>query len=207
MKDAHTDGQMVLAAADTKPVPACSSDPVIDQEIVDSDEAFDRLTRETSPVVYRFLVRMVGSREDAQDLAQEVFLAVYRSRRKLRAGAPALPYLLTIARRKAISLYRWRSIRSLVHPLEECPDEHLVERTPSAHDRVELGEQHRLLEKCLLRLKPNERAALALRLFEERSYEEIAQVMQKPVGTVKSTVFRAERKLRMFMEETGAKES
>jgi RNA polymerase sigma-70 factor (ECF subfamily) len=181
--------------------------PVIDQGVIESDEAFSALIRVTSPVIYRFLARMVRSPEDALDLTQEVFLAAHKSRAKFRVGSPALPYLLTIARRKAISLLRWRSVRSIVHPLSDANRDAAQDRTPSPRDRAEDQQRLQAFDSALARLKPIERAAVVLRLFEERPYEEIAQVMAKPVGTVKSVVFRAERKLRNHLETIRLQES
>ena len=172
------------------------ADLVIDQAVVDSDEAFNSLIRKTSPIIYRFLVRMAGSAEDAQDLTQEVFLAVHKSRAKLRVGSRALPYLFTIARRKAISFLRWRSVRAVVQPLGGSHQDLAENRSPSPRDQVDEQERWQALESAIGKLKPTERAAVILRLFEERPYDEVAQILGKPVGTVRSVVFRAERKLR-----------
>jgi RNA polymerase sigma-70 factor (ECF subfamily) len=203
MKNAKTGQETVVgapntaqeASAETQPV-----EPVIDQAVVESEEAFGRLVHVTSPRIYRFLVRMVRSPEDALDLTQEVFLAAHKSRSRFRVGAPALPYLLTIARRKAISLLRWRSVRSIVHPLGERHAELAEDGTPSPRDRAADRQRLREVQSALRELKPVERAAVVLRLFEERPYDEIARVMGKPIGTVKSLVFRAERKLRTNLE-------
>ena len=173
---------------------------IIDRAVVEDDEAFSRIVEATSPIIYRFLFRMVGSAEDALDLTQEVFLAVHKSRARLRVGAPALPYLMTIARRKAVSLGRWRSVRKIVLPLSDTHREVIRDDTQLPRDKVEEHWQLNAIQSALAKLRSVERAAVVLRLFEERPYDEIAQVMGKPVGTVKSLVFRAERKLRKHLK-------
>ncbi len=198
---------MVLAAVEPNPASTRAVEPVFDESVLESDDAFNRLAEKTAPVVYRFLIRMVGSREDAEDLTQDVFLAAYQSRCKLRVGAPALPYLLTIARRKAISLYRWRTIRSLLRPIDDREDQSAVDPALSPREQTESSRQQKRIESAVMKLNPKERAVIVLRLFEERPYEEIARIMRKPIGTIKSTVFRAERKLRTYLAEAGARQS
>ncbi|MFH1738908.1 MAG: RNA polymerase sigma factor [bacterium] len=177
-----------------------STEPVIDRAVIEDDEAFSCMVQATSPRIYRFLCRMTGSAEDALDLTQEVFLAAHNSRSRFRIGAPALPYLMTIARRKAVSLLRWRAVRRIVLPLSELHHEIAGDETQLPPDKVEEQWQLNAIQSALAKLRPVERAAVVLRLFEERSYDEIAQVMGKPLGTVRSLVFRAERKLREHLK-------
>lgn len=158
------------------------------------------MVSECSTPVYRFLYRMVGSAEDARDLTQEVFYQAYRNRAAIKRDISPLPYLFTIARRKAISLLRWRTVRRMVNPLTEAheasvPSEHGDPRQAAGEARLEQA-----LQKALNGLKPDKRAVIALRYFEDRSYSEIAAIMKKPEGTVKTLAFRAERELRSRLD-------
>ena len=163
----------------------------------DADEqAFAEWTRRHLPIVYRFLLRMVGSREDAEDLAQETFYAFHRHRSRLRPGVDPLPYLLTIARRKAISGLRWKKVRRIVSPLSPEHEVTIPSTTPSPAQESEQREMEREIHRALEALPANKRAAVILRFFEGLSYTQIAQAMDQPEGTVKSWVFRSERELR-----------
>jgi RNA polymerase sigma-70 factor, ECF subfamily len=167
------------------------------ERIAQGDErAFALLVGRFSVPVYRFLVRMVGSSEDAKDLTQDTFMAFHKHHRTLRTDVEIHPYLFTIARRKAVSFLRWRKIRNVLTPFQPEHDESLIgaDRTP-----VESFEQSRkeaIVRECLEGLHPDKRAAVILRYFEGLTYSEIAQVMDKPEGTVKSLVYRSEEELR-----------
>lgn len=82
-----------------------------------SENAFATLVSEFTPKIYRFLYRMLDSKEDAEDLTQETFIEVYKRLDALRKDVDIAPYLFTIARRKAISRYRWRTVRRILKPL------------------------------------------------------------------------------------------
>lgn len=176
-----------------------------DQDLVrrtaEGDEhAYARLVQVYLPPVYRFLRRLLNSSEDAEDLAQETFLELYKHRLELRRDAHVLPYLFTIARRKAISLMRWRKVRRFLRPISSYQEEDLtkVEHTPRDHTHDKGMEEH--LNRALGQLKPEKRSVLILRFFEGLSYQEIAEVMQKPENTVKSIAFRAEQELRAKLD-------
>src|SRR5690606_10151216 len=89
---------------------------LIQQTAAGDERAYGLLVQQFSAPVYRFLYRMLNQSEDAQDLTQDTFYELYRNRAKLRADVHILPYLFTIAQRKAISLLRWRRVRQMVLP-------------------------------------------------------------------------------------------
>lgn len=160
------------------------------------EHAFALLAGRYSAVVFRFTRRMLGSAEDAEDATQEAFMELYKNRARLKPGVSPLPYLYTVARRKAINKLRWRAVRSLVSPMTEA-DENRLEASGEC-PRRSLDEQRAeaALQRALNGLKPDKRAVVILRFFEERTYAEIAAIMNKPEGAVKSLAFRAERELR-----------
>lgn len=188
-------GELALAES------TVSAPLTLTDEIRSGDEhAYANLVREVMPVVYRFLLRMLASREDAEDLTQETFYEIYRRRDTLKPGKDITPYLFTIARRKAISRFRWRTVRRVLTPLNDVHED----TVPGAHEcpREQLDEHTR--EACVMKalqgLKEDKRTVVILRFFEEYSYADISEVMGKPEGTVKSLAFRAERELRERLE-------
>jgi len=180
---------------------ASRTEPLREQEISSraacSDEhLYAQWVRRYSSPVYGFLYRMLSSSEDAEDLTQETFFALYQNRTKVRTDVELLPYLFTIARRKAISLIRRRTVRGIFLPLAHEHEQEIACPRFSPADAALQSQQEQIVNQALATLKPKYRAALILRFFEGLSYPEIAQVMRKPEGTVKSWIFRAEKELR-----------
>ncbi|MGI6455901.1 MAG: RNA polymerase sigma factor [bacterium] len=169
---------------------------LIQQTAAGDERAYGLLVQQFSAPVYRFLYRMLNQSEDAQDLTQDTFYELYRNRAKLRADVHILPYLFTIAQRKAISLLRWRRVRQMVLPLKRENEETIASSQNNPRDCVHNAHLESRLNRALANLKPARRAVLILRFFEGMEYQEIARIMNKPEGTVKSLAFRAERELR-----------
>lgn len=172
-----------------------------------SENAFATLVSEFTPKIYRFLYRMLDSKEDAEDLTQETFIEVYKRLDALRKDVDIAPYLFTIARRKAISRYRWRTVRRILKPLSQTDIDEPVCENANPRERAERNRMEETVNRVLAGLKPEKREVVILRFFEERSYAEIARILGKPEGTVKTIAFRAERELRERMRRlTGADE-
>lgn len=184
-------------AIETIPPREYEEDRELRERIVQGDErAFALLVARYSGPVYRFLVRMVGSREEAKDLTQDTFMAFHKHHRALRTEVEIHPYLFTIARRKAISFLRWRKVRSLLTPFQPERDESVIGVDCTPVETLEQRRKEAIVQNCLESLHPDKRAAVILRFFEDMTYSEIAQVMKKPEGTVKSLVYRSEEELR-----------
>jgi len=180
------------------------------RRVAEGDEqAFAQFVRLYTAPVYRFIRRMVNSIEDAEDLTQETFYAVYKHRHTLRPDAEILPYLYTIARRKAVSLFRWRTVRQILLPLADA-HENLPADMESPIHTIQQNREEAAINLALATLPENQRAALVLRFFEGLTYPEIAGILNKPEGTVKSLVFRGEQTLRLklsnraLIEERGS---
>ncbi|MDP8242621.1 MAG: RNA polymerase sigma factor [Candidatus Hinthialibacter antarcticus] len=160
------------------------------------DHAFAELVKLYSTPVYRFLFRMLGSQQDAEDLTQDVFYEIHRNRAKIRRDVGPLPYLFTIARRKAISKFRWRTVRKVLNPLSPQGEQMIAGTEATPRDNACAKGIDQAVQRALGGLKPDKRAVIILRYFEERTYKDIADIMNKPEGTVKTLAFRAERELR-----------
>lgn len=182
---------------------ACT--PAIGQETVEQirqgdEHAFARLVSEYMPAVYRYLFRMLGSQEDAEDLTQDTFYELHKGRERLQLTADIAPYLFTIARRKAISRFRWRTVRRVLTPLNEVHENTLPGSDDGPRQHLDQDRQEKAVLHALQGLKEEKRTVIVLRFFEELTYTEIAAVLGKPEGTVKSLAFRAERELRQRLD-------
>jgi RNA polymerase sigma-70 factor (ECF subfamily) len=155
--------------------------------------AFEPLYREHHEAIFRYLCRRTGSADAAADLAADVFLtAMLRIGSYTHRGTPFSAWLYRIATLKANRWARQRG-RRRERPLGESL--HLVgsEREESEHD-VERT------QRAMLSLPPKFQAALTLHYLEAMPVERVAQVINRPVGTVKSRLARARRALKRAIE-------
>lgn len=173
-------------------MPACVNEPS-DKEYAERAgkgdwQSFSMLVRRHQDHVYRFVLGMMGCREDALELTQEVFLRAFRALSSWRSDALFSTWLFRIAANVAIDNLRRRKLATYVS-FDECED--FVAHTPGPEELAEAGERGRLLESALQKLPPEYREVLLLREIEEMSYSEIAQVLRIREGTVKSRISRA----------------
>ena len=159
--------------------------------------AFDDLVRAHRDRVYRLVYRILGGGDGVEDVAQEVFLRAYSKIGKFRCESPFSTWLTRIAVNCSIShLKSQRSIR-FFHIDMFSRDEGYPS---SAEIPVERSEKCEKLYCAIDSLSPKQRAVIILHYFEEYSCEEIAGIFNCSVGTVKSRLFHARRKLKELLE-------
>lgn len=157
--------------------------------------AFVSLYNRYKTPVYAFCVKMLMSREAAQDVLQDTFLRVYENRHQLVKSDAFKAWVYTIARNQCLNYLR-RAGRNV--SLEEAPTTLSTER-PTPFMQLEKNEQITLLNTFLWKLKPEYREVLILREYQNLSYEEIAGVTRSTVGSVKSRLHKARKKLAAFL--------
>ncbi|HHY83600.1 MAG TPA: sigma-70 family RNA polymerase sigma factor [Clostridiales bacterium] len=163
-------------------------------------QAFEELISTYEKKIYNYCLRMTNSREDAEDLTQEVFVRVYKSIKTFKGSSQLATWIYRIAHNVCIDKYR-KSKASVVSisQLKNQEDEREIElpsRSPSPEDHVIRSEQQKLLLQCINRLKPEYRSVIILRDIQHYSYEEISDILNVPLGTVKSHINRARAALR-----------
>ena len=164
-------------------------------------EGFERLVRENQAMVFRTLARLTGSMERVEDLAQEVFLRLYRALPGFRGEALVSTYLYRIAVNVAQEEWkrRRREDRPLVSISEETDwpfEERLSDPAKNPEEQLEERELAKMAEEELQKLSDAERAVLVLYHQEERSYEQIAEALHMPIGTVRTHLHRGRKRLR-----------
>jgi len=173
------------------------------------EAAFDEIVRSYQRSVQSFLFRYLSDRHRTEDLTQEVFIRVYRSRDRYQPTASFRTWLFTIATRLALNEIRGvRRRRRVFTEIDSTADatEHPIHRAPD-HRETGPDEQleHRELEAVLARLidelPPNQRAAVLLNRSQELSYKEIAASLDVSVMAVKSLLMRARETLRGRLEK------
>ncbi len=163
------------------------------------------LERYEKPLV-NFLYRMVGNVDEAEDLFQETFLRVLRAAKTYEPKAAFSTWLYTIARN--LCLDRLKKIKGLsTVPLEGASEEDRALRDtlpgPSKDPGLDASEREmgRIVRGALKELPPKKREVLVLRVFQNLPYEEIARVVNAPLGTVKYRIHDAMKSLAEIVKE------
>ncbi|MBI4341766.1 MAG: sigma-70 family RNA polymerase sigma factor [Candidatus Omnitrophica bacterium] len=171
--------------------------------------AFDALVRRHQTQVFAVALRMLGDRDEAQEIAQDAFVRAYRGLSAFRREAKLSTWLVSITMNLCRNRRRWwaRRKRFIAASLDAAPDPDqeasridVADPSPDPSAIVERKDQARLVLEALQGLSASERAIVVLRDLEGHSYEEIAQVLRCQVGTVKSRLNRARWQLRALLD-------
>jgi len=160
-------------------------------------EAFDRLVERFQRDIYRLCYRYVNNHEDANDVAQEVFLKAYRAIRRFRGDSCFSTWLYRIAVNTCLN---FRSARK--PETEELP-EALADPRAGVVASLEHAEQARRVRDAIRRLPEKQRATLILKVYHDLTHEEVARILGSTVGTVKANLFHALGNLRKLVLEAG----
>ncbi|MEZ4600965.1 MAG: RNA polymerase sigma factor [Syntrophotaleaceae bacterium] len=168
--------------------------------------AFEQLVQAKAPQMINLAYRLVGNREEAEDIAQEAFLKMHRTLDTFRGECSLSSWLYRIVSRLAIDHLRREKLRRKLFffrqsdeeadPLELVPDS-----GPSSVDILQARETESRLKQALKRLSGRQRAVFVLRHQEGLPLKEIAAVLQLEEGTVKAHLHRAVRVLRVELQD------
>jgi RNA polymerase sigma-70 factor (ECF subfamily) len=170
----------------------------------DEAGAFEELVAQFQHRLVAVMHHLIGNADEAEDLAQEVFLRVYRARKKYHPRCKFSTWLFTIANNLALNTLRSRQRKPVVPlpaadsgPLGPRPAEQLVpDRGSGPMQRVQRQELAAVVRRALETLNERQRMAVVLNKFEDMNYAEIAEVMGLTVKAVKSLLSRARMNLR-----------
>jgi RNA polymerase sigma-70 factor (ECF subfamily) len=175
----------------------------------DDPVAFGELVELYQHRLVTVMHHLVRSKEEAEDLAQEVFLRVYRVRKKYRPRAKFSTWLFTIANNLALNVLRSRQRKPVVPldvrdsgPLGPRPAEQLArDRDPPPGERLQHQELAAVVGRALEGLNERQRVAVVLNKFEDMNYADIAEVMGLTTKAVKSLLSRARENLRQALKD------
>lgn len=163
-------------------------------------EAFGELVEQYRDNVYRLAYRMCGNAYDADEAAQEAFVAAWRALPNFRGDAKFSTWLYRLTTNAAIDVMRREKRHQTVGDGEMME---LADDADSPQETVERTEQQEAVQKALATLSEEYREVLLLRYMEELDYAEIAEVLQLPSGTVKSRINRAKAALKTALLKSG----
>ncbi len=191
-------------------------DPSAEQALVErlrshDERAFNEFVRAYELRVFRLVLRMVGRREEAEDMAQEVFVQVFKAIGSFRGESKLSTWVYRITVNLCKNRVKYLSRRKSGAEAELEP---LAERAPLHQAKgvtfgdvarpdhlVEGFQAERVLQRCIAELEADFREVLVLRDVEDLSYEEIGEITGLPAGTVKSRIHRARAMLKTLVEQ------
>lgn len=170
---------------------------------------FEELFERYSSMVFGLVFHILGDREEALDVSQEVFLTIFRKMDSFRGESSLKTWIYCIAAHRAANRFRWwnrlrrRGTVSLEEHLAKSPDRELFynlnSETQSPEQALLAREEREEMEQLLLQLPMQQRIAVVMRDIEGLSYEEIAESMQISLGTVKSRIARGRETLKHLL--------
>jgi len=185
---------MVMASPETD-----ADNLAVDRYLAGDMTAFDELMIRYERQIYRVCYRFVNNRDDAMDLAQEVFIKAFEHLGNFRRESSMKTWLYRIAMNHCINHVK-KNAREFVEITESVGS-----TRASVHSDMEEKEQREQFRRLVKRLPPKQKAILELRIHEQLSYEEIANMSGRSISTIKASVFFALEKLRKLVKEPGEK--
>ena len=179
-----------------------------DQRLISSlqageESAYEQLIERFQAPVYNLAYRLLNDQADASDVAQEVFLKIFRNVGSFRGESSLRTWVYRIAVNESHNRRRWlfrhrRGETGIDETFEDsdCREKPLMDAGETPFDFTVNREAQLLLEEALAGINPVFRTALVLREIEDMSYEEIAEILEVSIGTVKSRIVRGREALR-----------
>jgi len=166
-------------------------------------EAFGQLVRCHQSAVYNVAYRLTGNRQDAEDAAQEAFLKAFRAFDRFDPDRPLAPWLKRIAANLCLNWLQSSPVKTtsvvtdMQFPASEADRtmDNFAQSRPLPEQLVMRRETAEQIRTAILQLPPHYRAVIELRHFQDLSYDEMAETLERPLSSVKSDLFRARKQL------------
>lgn len=163
--------------------------------------AFGELVARYQDRLYSSVYRLIGHPEDAADVVQEAFLHAYQALAAFKGDSLFFTWLYRIAFNTAVSIKRKQRPGLRVYPEGEGLEPADASPTSQPGHYLEMAEEEHRVQEALNRLSPEHRAVLILKDMEGQKYEEMAEILQIPVGTIRSRLHRARVELKEILEK------
>jgi len=183
---------------------------LIDRLLERDEQAFNEIVRLYKDKVFSLIYRMLGSRPEAEDVAQEVFITVFKNIESFRGEAKFSTWLLRIAANHSKNRIKHLARRptegadpddvSQLRALPDRPQPPVQARIESPDAMLEAAQTERLMQEAIANLPEDQRLLVVLRDVEEMSYQEIEEITGLPEGTIKSRLHRARMAIKEWVD-------
>lgn len=171
----------------------------IQQVLAGDKEAYSHIINKYKNQLYATVLRMTRNPQDAQDFVQDAFIKVYRNLDKYKADGPFASWLYRVAINHCMDAFRKKQYSTVQVEIDE---EKVV--NPNHPEIIFLkNEKSRQLERLVATLPNDERLIILLRYVNEVTYEEISEIMDIPISTVRNKLHRAKKKMRETVKREG----
>ena len=185
---------------------ATNDEQMVELALSGDPEAFGEIVRRWERRIFALAFGMLGREEDARDATQETFLAAFRNLRNFRGEAKVSSWLHRIAVNQCITRQRRAKVRSETGLEDEAEKNAAVFALPideSPAKTAEGAERSTAVRKAVSGLPAELRQVVVMKEFEELTFQEIADVLEIPLSTVKSRLYTALRQLQMRLQKFG----
>ncbi len=176
---------------------------LVEQLTKGDEKAFRYLVEEYKQMVFSLGYRYVSNYHDAEEIAQEVFLEVYKSIAKFKGNSSLSTWLYQIAVSKSLDHLKFRKRKKRATENQFSISDHegfdIKYTGVNPEESLENQEKKEALEEAISKLAPNQKTAFVLNKLEMKSYQETAEIMKTTVSSVESLLFRANKNLRKHL--------
>jgi RNA polymerase sigma-70 factor (ECF subfamily) len=173
-----------------------NDDQLIEQTLEGNRDAFGELVTKYQVRLYNTMIQVVGSTEDAHDVTQDAFMQAYLRLDTFRRSSKFYTWLYRIAFNVAIGMRRKYRSHRMAESLQQEMHDRLLDRERRPDENLIADENIKTVREAINRLDDEFRSVVVLRELEEFSYEEIAEILEIPIGTVRSRLHRARMMIR-----------
>jgi RNA polymerase sigma-70 factor (ECF subfamily) len=161
--------------------------------------AFEALVRRHQTPLYNFCLRMLGRTDDAADVAQETFVQLFRHLDQIDEREPLAPWLFRVARNRCVDVLRRRRTTPLAPGDDQSGDLEPIDQDPLPDEIAERSDLQRVLGHAIAQLPPTYAEVVALRYAADRSFAEIALILDCDEGAARVRFHRAKNLLRHYL--------
>ncbi len=194
-----TENKEKLIAARDKPETEALSDSELVKIIRENDpERYSEIIERYQTKLFIYLYRLIGDREEAEDILQDVFIKTYRNLNSFDTSRKFSSWIYRIAHNEAVNYIKRKSLRRFI-PWEDITATKDKLEMSSVEEGVDKAwmrkETNQEIDQAISRLSFKYRQVLVLRYYSDKSYEEISEILGRPVNTVGTLINRAKKKL------------